>query len=198
MSARRVFDIDIDVAGGFDREGLGTRAMVYNEEQEKILPHPSGIYVEPVPVDEMTGLCAFDHRYGDEQGYLKVDILTNTTYDRFGSKADLLQSAEQEPDWSMLLDPDVVSRLPHVGKHLDVLQAVSPRSVEALADVLALIRPGKIHLLEAYLAHPESVRLQLYRRAANGKPYFKRSHAIPYALMIVSVLNKMNMFGVRR
>lgn len=194
---RRVFDIDIDVAPGLDRDKIGTRAMVYNEEQEKILPHPSGVYLEPVPVDELTGLCAFDHKYGDDQGYLKVDILTNTTYGKFQTKSELLQAADKEPDWSLLLNERVVADLPHLPNHMDVLRRLRPQSVEDLADVLAIIRPGKIHLLDAYEANKESVRRELYRRSSNGKPYFKKSHAISYAVMIVAALNQGNIFGVK-
>lgn len=191
MSDRRVWDIDIDVNSKCDRGQYGTRAMIYNDSVEKVLPHPSGVYLEDVPIDHMTGNCAFDHKLGDEQGFMKIDLLTNTSYDRFRSKQDLLDSIDAEPDWDMLLSEEVVASLPHIGKHYDVVARIKPDSTEALADVLALIRPGKIHYLENYIQHPKAIRRELYRKPANGKPYFKKSHAISYALMIVAIINKM-------
>lgn len=191
-----MFDIDIDVApkSCTDRSVYGVRAMVYNAEQEKILPHPSGVYLEEVPVDELTGLCAFDHKYGNEGGFIKADILSNSAYDKFNNKAEVMKMAGLEPDWNMLGDRRIVEKLPHIGSHYDELVEVNVRSIDDLADFLALIRPGKLHLVDAYLENKKSIRPQLYKRPANGKPYFKKSHAYSYAMMIIALMNKMNLF----
>lgn len=192
---RRAFDIDIDVRSSIDRTLYGTRAIVYNETTKKILPHPSGVYIENVPVDALTGNAAFDYNRGDEVGLYKVDILTNTTYDVFKDKDDLLAHMNIEPDWSLLERQNVVEKLPHIAKHYELVSKVSPRSVIELADCLALIRPGKIHLLDEYLEDAEHVRRRLYLRPREGI-YFKKSHAVSYALMIVCVLNKVHNNGI--
>lgn len=192
---RRVFDVDIDVQSNCDRTKYGTRAMVYNEEASKILPHPSGVYLEKIPVDSFTGNAAISHKDGDFYGFYKVDLLTNTTYDAFLSKEDLLSALEKEPDWSLLQKPRVVEKLPHVGRHFDMLQEITPTDVESLADFLALIRPGKIHLIEDYKKNPTHIRPKLYQRPKNGV-FFKKSHAISYALMIVATLNKVHDSGI--
>lgn len=192
---RRSFDVDIDVCSDVDRASIGVRAIVYNEENKKILPHPSGVYLENVPVDLMTGFASFDYKHGDSLGYFKVDILTNTSYDPFKSKEELLECMEQEPSWELLHKREVVERLPHISKHFDMLRKVSPTSVETLADCLALIRPGKAHLVDEYLESPDTVRHRLYTRPKEGI-YFKKSHAVSYALMIVCVLNKVHDIGI--
>lgn len=194
---RRNFDIDIDVRSDFDRSGYGTRAMIYNEETENISPHPVGIYLEDVPVDPITGFCAFDYKYGNENGFMKLDLITNSSYDRFKTKTQLLSAINKEPDWTLLESESYVSKLPHIANHFDVVSLVKPRSVIELADTLALIRPGKVHLLEQYLSNREKVRRKLYLRSDKGV-YFKKSHAVSYALMIVAVMNstsKQKMFG---
>lgn len=188
---RRTFDVDIDVSSGTDKSKYGVRAMIYNEDQEKVMPHPSGFYLEPVPVDNITGTCAFTSSYGEEHGFMKVDLLTNTSYDKMKDKEEILNLIEVEPDWKQLEDREVVESLPHIAKHYDTVTKVRPRSVDDLADLLALIRPGKIHLVDRYLEDKEATRKVLYKRA--DKAYFKKSHSYSYAMMIVVLLNKKKM-----
>lgn len=186
---RSIFDIDIDTASSTDKSLYGIPAMIYNEDQERIAPHPSGVYLEDVPIDHKTNLCSFDYKHGDERGFMKVDILHNSVYDTFSSKEEVLTASEGDIDWSILSDRSVVESLPHIAKHYDTIQKVKPKSVEDLADVLALIRPGKISLLDSYIKNKKQTRRNLYKRPATGM-YFKKSHSISYALMIKTLIYK--------
>lgn len=190
MDIRRIFDVDIDLPSHFDKKQFGyTQAMIYNEDALKIQPHPSGFYLEEVPVDNITGLCSFDYEYGDEQGFMKVDLLTNRVYDKFKTKKDVLDCiSDDNIDWSVLEDSDFVATLPHIGKHVELVQRVAPTSVIELADILALIRPAKIHLVNSYIKNKDITRKRLYLRPSEGI-YFKKSHAISYALMIVCAMS---------
>jgi len=190
MTKNRIFDVDLDVKSGTEKAKYGTRGMVYNTDNEKILPHPSAYYIENVPVDGLTGNAAFDYEYGDEVGYLKVDLLTNTSYDGFLTKEEVIHAMESSPDWSLLEDEEFVNSLPHLNGHFSIVSKIRPRSIQELADVLALIRPGKVHLIDQYIKNPSRTRVNLYKRASGDKVYFKRSHAISYACMIVCVMNK--------
>ena len=93
-----------------------------------------------------------------------------------------------EPDWGLLLVPSEQVKLFQLSKHGDVLNAVKPRSIEELADVLALIRPGKKQLLKLYMTQRESTRRILYAKDESGYS-FKKSHAIGYAMVIVLQLH---------
>jgi hypothetical protein len=186
---RSIFDVDIDTTSKTDKKQYGIPAMIYNEDQERINPHPSGVYLEEVPIDKLTGLCSFDYKYGDEKGFMKVDILHNTVYDIFKSKKEVLEASENDIDWSILEDRKVVESLPHIAKHYDIIQKLKPKSVEDLADVLALIRPGKSNLIDSYIQNKEQTRRNLYKRPKTGM-YFKKSHAISYALMIKTLIYK--------
>lgn len=186
---KNLFDVDIDTTTKTDKTLYGIPAMIYNEEQERISPHPSGVYLEDVPIDTMTGLCAFDYKYGDANGFMKVDILHNSVYDIFKSKEEVSTAVGNDIDWSLLEDESVVKTLPHLAKHFDTVKKLKPRSVEDLADVLALIRPGKIHLPQDYIRDKEKVRRFLYKRPSSGI-YFKKSHAISYAMMIKAYIYK--------
>lgn len=193
---KTIFDVDIDVSPVTEKERYGVQAMVYNEEQSKILPHPSGIYLEEVPVDPVTGLCAFDYKYGDAVGVMKVDVLNNSIYKAFNSKKDVLDALNQEVKWSEFRKRDVVENLPHLGKHFDLVEKIEPSSIIELADVLALIRPGKEHLIEPYLKNRTRTRKNLYREPKTGM-YFKKSHAVSYAMMIVCALqSRRTQYGI--
>lgn len=193
---RNVFDIDIDIKPRTPREKYGVRGMIYDETECRIQPHPSAVYLEDVPVDSVTGNCAFDYEFGDSLGFMKVDLLNNSAYSKFTSKDEVLRAVENFDDWRSFDDPDIVANLPHLGKHVETVRRIKPRSINDLADVLALIRPGKKHLLEAYLKNPEKVRSRsLYTRASNGMMYFKKSHAVSYAMMIVCTLYRNQNVG---
>ena len=83
--------------------------------------------------------------------------------------------------------PSAVLKLFQLAKHYDLLQQIKPSSVEEIADVLALIRPGKSTLLGLYLKDKVVARKMLYLSSEDFS--FKRSHAISYALVVVLQLH---------
>jgi predicted house-cleaning noncanonical NTP pyrophosphatase (MazG superfamily) len=185
---KEIGDIDIDVQSKMDRTKYGTRAIQYVEEKQTIKPHASGYYIDDVPVDPVTGMSTVHFKEMEALGFIKVDLITNTVYDGFSSKQEVLDNLNKEPDWSRLLDKDFVQKLPHLKDHMELLEALKPQSIEDLADVLALIRPGKIHLIDDYIDNKSKTRKRLYSRPKKGY-YIKKSHAVAYAHMIVCVMN---------
>jgi len=187
---KKIGDIDIDLKSRTEKGEYGVRAIIHDQDRNRIKPHPSGHYINSnIPVDGVTGMAAIDHKDADELGFAKIDLLTNTSYDMFSSKQDVLDSLHKEPDWNLLLDEKFLKTLPQIGNHFDLVNKVKPKSIEDLADVLALMRPGKTHLLKSYLRNKDKVRPNLYRKPKSGFT-FKKSHAIAYAAMIVCVMNK--------
>ena len=186
------FDIDIDVQSSFKREGYGVRASIYNEDKKKLIPHPSGVFVDNMPEDPVTKLSAIPYDVGEAMGFVKVDLLSNTSYDRFRDKKEILECQERisEIDWSFIYDKDIMKTLPHIRDHQMMLKDLKPSSIDDLADVLALMRPGKLHLIDEYKENKESVRKRLYKKPQNGQVYFKKSHAYAYAMMICVILVK--------
>ncbi len=91
----------------------------------------------------------------------------------------------RDPLWSRELG-DVYQGQVH--DHLDILQKLRPRSVEQLAAVLAIIRPAKRHLSN----HNWNKILEVvWVKPTDGTYYFKKSHAISYAILIVMQLNSL-------
>lgn len=182
-------DIDIDFPTDFDPSTLFKQAVpamiVKNDQPSK---HPCGYYFQNIAVDQYSNLAAIPHREAEQLGYFKIDFLHLSILDSFQSKQQIRQLLSKPPKWSLLLQPIHVVKLFQIHKHYELIAQVKPTSVQQLADCIALIRPGKRELLQQYLISPENTRSLLYSKSANGY-YFKRSHAISYALTIVLQLH---------
>lgn len=182
-------DIDIDFQSNFDPRRLFKQAvaasMVKNNELSK---HPCGHYVQAIPVDSVTGLAAIPYEEAEVLGYFKIDFLHLSLLDNFETKTQIRELLKKEPDWALLQDPTSVAKLFQIHKHEKLLSQVRPTSVQELADCIALIRPAKRHLIHEYLKNKDRIRQTLYQKDDSGY-YFKRSHAISYALTIVLQLH---------
>jgi DNA polymerase III alpha subunit len=177
-------DVDIDIVNTFNPSkafGWTKASMVKNG---KLGPHPCGVYPQPVPVDHLTKLCAIPYEEAEQVGFMKIDFLHLNVYSHFKSRQEIEELLCLEPDWSILLDPEHQPKLFQLANHSSVLDAIKPKSIVQLADVLALIRPGKKKLLTLYQAHPISTRTLLYAKDENGYT-FKKAHSIAYAHVIV-------------
>jgi len=183
-------DVDIDFPTDFDPldyfETAVRASRVQNGELKK---HNAGAYLQSIPQDKLTGLAAIPYDKAEEMGYFKIDFLHLSFLDNFGSKDEIRTLLKQEPDWVLLQSPDVVSKLFQIHNHFDLVARVKPTSVQELADCIALIRPGKRYLLTAYIKNREVVRQELYRKPDDGRAYYKKPHAIAYALTIVLQLH---------
>lgn len=182
-------DVDIDLKTDFDplkyfKEAIRA-SMVKNDD---LVKHPAGAYFQPIPVDAVTGLAAIPYEQAEELGYFKIDFLHLSTLDYFDNKQQIRTLIKKEPDWLLLQSPSIVPKLFQVHRHGKLLAEVKPKSVQELADCIALIRPGKRNLLHAYKKAPDVIRKELYRKPEEGY-YFKKSHAIAYALTIVLQLH---------
>ena len=183
-------DIDLDLKTDFDPLEIFPEAvrasMVKNDE---LIKHNVGVFFQDIPVDKMTGLAAIPYKEAEEAGYFKIDFLHLSLLDDFGSKQEIRDLLEIEPDWSLLMRPDVVGKLFQIHKQYDLVSKLAPKSVVELADCIALMRPGKRHLVDAYLKDKDLIRTELYKKPEDGKYYFKKGHAISYALNIVLQLH---------
>lgn len=179
-------DIDIDLQSDFDPLDIfpeATRASMV--KQNKLVKHNVGVYFQDIPIDKITGLAAIPYDKAEELGYFKIDFLHLHFLDHLQSKDEVRKLIDIEPDWSMLEDRDIVEKLQHIHNHFDLISQIQPKCIQELADCLALIRPAKRKLLNAYLKDREKTRKFLYQKSENGRYYFKKGHAISYALNIV-------------
>lgn len=189
-------DIDIDLQTSFKPEAVfpeWVRASIFDAKNNTTKPHPCGVYPQRIPRDPITKLCAIPYDRAEELGYTKLDFLHLSIYDHFSSREEILELMELEPDWNLLLAPSVVTQLFQLSNHFETVSKIKPRSIEELADVLALIRPGKRSLIGLYSKDKESCRRMLYARDDSDEYSFKKSHAISYAMVIQLQLHLINL-----
>ena len=192
-----IADIDLDMP-------LKTRESLLNELPhipaskitDDIIPHNIGVYFCDIPKDDLTGLASIDYKRAEEElGYVKVDFLHNTIYDRFKTPQELEDVLNKPVDWTMLKDKGIVNQLPHINNYYDKLQELPPiTSIEDLAKFIALIRPGKIRYYDRVKESQDwhSIDDVIWQKEENAY-YYKKSHSIAYALSITVVMKTLDM-----
>lgn len=181
-------DIDIDLRSDFKLERVfGNATPASTVEKDELKRHIVGAYFQSIPKDQITNLAAIPYEEAEELGYMKIDFLNLSLLSHFESKDEVLYFARKEPKWSRLKDQDFVEKLFHISKHYDMVSKVKPTSILELADILALIRPGKTILLDKYLKNKQLTRKELYTKRQVSD--LRKSHAIAYAVNIVINMN---------
>lgn len=180
------FDVDIDLP---DRKDIlnvleCVPASVLNNG--KYSKHNTGVYLQNIPTMPLEGYSAIDHKQAEADGWFKVDFLNNNIYKDVRDMAHLDILLDQEPMWELLQHQEVVSQLYHINKYTELLKDYKPGSVEQLAMILAIIRPGKRHLVGKSWA---DIALTVWEPPTDGTYYFKKAHAIAFAVAIVVQLN---------
>lgn len=184
-------DIDIDVADREQALSLFKHTAATIIRDNKTTKHNTGVYFTEIPVDPFTNRASLDYEAAEELGYIKVDILNVGLYQQVRSEQQLQELMQREPDWDRLYDPEFCSKLIHIGSHYDTLikmpEAVN--SIPRLAMFLAVIRPAKRHLIGRSW---DEVSKTVWDRPDDDSYYFKKSHSVGYAHLVVVNMNLLN------
>ena len=179
-------DIDIDFPNREDALRLIKHNVAGIVRDGKLIKHNTGIYVTDIPTDPMTGIATIDHKAAEDCGYMKLDLLNVSLYTQIKNEEHLNSLMAQEPLWDLLLDPEFCSLVIHIGAHHDLLlKCPEPvNSIPRMAMFLALIRPGKRHLVgRTWREILETVW------DATDEYTFKKSHSIAYAHLVAVHMN---------
>jgi DNA polymerase III alpha subunit len=179
-------DIDIDFVNRNDILSKIKHVSASRLDQGELKPHNTGIYATDIPVDVVTGLATIDYKSAEDRGYFKIDFLNVSVYNGVKNEEHLNQLMNQEPLWDLLLQDEFVNLLFHLNGHGDILRKTCPTSVEQLAAVLAMIRPAKRYLIGKDWT---TIGNEVWTRPDTGDYYFKKSHAVAYAMAIVVQMN---------
>lgn len=183
-------DVDIDVR---DRDTVVqlfpfTAASELNPDGTKLVRHKTGVYPQAIPVDPETGLAAFPYGHAEELGYYKIDLIVNHVYDQISSPAHLKDVLSQPIRWSWFLDPrfyaeetPIEEPLTHLGSHYKLVVQYPPESIQDIAMLLAMVRPGK----RALIGQPwEEVQKHIWTPVEGPGYSFKKSHAMAFAVLV--------------
>ena len=176
-------DIDIDFA---DRDIVLEKLKHRVAKLDTNKKHNTGIYATEIPHNPVDNLATVDYKTAEERGYFKLDFLNVSIYKNIKDEAHLQQLMEKEPLWDLLTHEEFSKQLFHVGDHSHILQQTKPQTVEQLAAVLAMIRPAKRHLIGR--TWPD-IMTEIWEKPTNGEYYFKKAHAVSYAMAVVVHMN---------
>ena len=176
-------DIDIDFA---DRDVVLQKIKHHVARLDSGKKHNTGVYVTEIPHNPVDNLSTIEHKTAEERGYFKLDFLNVSIYKDVCDEAHLQELMEKEPQWDLLEHDDFNNLVFHVAGHGTVLRSMKPTSVEQLAAVLAMIRPAKRYLIGKDWT---TVMKEVWTKPTNGEYYFKKAHAISYAMAVVVPMN---------
>ena len=153
-----------------------------------LVKHNTGVYVTDIPLDPFTGVASIEYESAEDRGYAKLDFLNVSLYTQIKSEQHLQELIAQEPEWDKLYDSEFCSKLIHIGNHYDTLikmpEAVT--SIPRMAMFLSVIRPAKRHLI----GRPwKEVAETVWDKPSDNEYYFKKSHAVAYAHLVVVNMN---------
>ena len=179
-------DIDIDVANRDSVLNLFEHTPASLIKDKGFVKHNTGVYFHKMPKNPITGLATIDHKKAEDEGFFKLDILNVGVYNQVTSEQHLVELMLKEPPWHKLLDEEFTKQLIHISNHSDIIRQMKPGTVEQLAAILAIIRPAKRYLLgESW----EKVFEEVWKKPTDDTYYFKKSHAIAYAHLVIVHMN---------
>ena len=167
-------------------------------DKRSLTGHNTGVYFQNVPTDPTTGRATFPYNIAEDQGYYKVDLIPYHVYEGVIDEdhlIELLAVAESDNyQWDWFLDDrfytneDSKLQVTHLARHMAVAEMYPPESVEDVAILIALIRPRKKYLIGEHWDIIEEKIWQKLPEEESDKPgnyFFKKSHAIAFALVIL-------------
>lgn len=182
------FNSDIDIDFG-DRDKVLSLIDHIPAAMRKVTPmrkHATGVHVTEIPYDPVFDMSSLDYTEAERRGYLKLDLLNVHVYNQVRDETHLIELM-RDPDWSRLKNKDFVEKLIHLGNQYSTLRSMPEPvdSIPRLAMFLAIIRPGKKHLIGKSW---KDIAKTVWDKGSDGYT-FKKSHAIAYAHLVVVHMN---------
>jgi len=184
-------DIDIDFPNRNKVLDLIKHVPASIEESRTFKKHNTGVYCHSIPYNPLTGYAGIDYKTAEDRGYFKIDFLNVSAYDdpMIKSEEDIVRLLSVEPLWDLLYEKEVCDQLFHINGYHNLLAQLKPKSILDLATVLALIRPGKKHLVPVVIEKGfQEIQQEVWIKTEDSYS-FKKSHAVGYAHVIVMQLN---------
>jgi DNA polymerase III alpha subunit len=179
-------DIDIDFADRKKVLDIIQHVPACIKENTLFKKHNTGVYCHAIPYNTLTDTASIEYKDADKRGYFKIDFLNVGVYKDVKDEAHLNRLLNTEPLWDLLEQDDFSTLLFHVNGHGSILRAMKPRSIEQLAAVLAIIRPGKRYLIGKDWT---GIMSEVWQKPTGNEYFFKKAHSVAYAAAIVVQMN---------
>jgi hypothetical protein len=180
-------DVDIDVFGRDEiLRGLECIYGRIDRPDGTVDKHNTAVYFQNIPRDPLTNISTVDHKVAGEYGYFKIDFLNVNFYGDIRDESHLLELLNREPPWDFFEYEEITDQLFHLNGHSRLLKKYLPKSVEDLAMILAIMRPGKAYLQKYDW---DKIRKEVWIKNEDDSYQFKKSHGVAYSLAIIVNLN---------
>ena len=177
-------DIDIDFA---DRDIVLSKIQHRVAKLDTGKKHNTGIYVTECPHNPIDNISTVDYKTAEDRGYFKLDFLNVSIYKNVRDEAHLQELMEREPIWELLEHYDFCSQVFHLSGNETLVKKLAPKNLEELAATLAIIRPSKRYLAKD--VDWDRIGKEVWTKPENGEYYFKKAHAVSYAMACVVHMN---------
>ena len=179
-------DIDIDFGSRNKLLELIKHTSAAMRNVTPIRKHATGVYVTTIPYDPVLDIASIDYTVAEKRGYFKLDLLNVHVYENVKDEKHL-NELMVEPDWSKLKDKSFVEKLIHLNnQYYNLVKMLEPiNSIPRLAMFLAVIRPGKKHLIGLPW---QEVAKTVWDKGTDGY-VFKKSHSLAYSQLVVVHMN---------
>lgn len=182
-------DIDVDFINRDDILNIIKHIPASMQDKDTLKKHNTGVYCTDIPFNPLTNTASIDYKIADQRGYFKIDFLNVGAYHGVKNEEHLKELLNTEPLWDLLCEKDVCDQLFHINGYHTLLADLKPKSIVELAIVLAMIRPGKKHLIPVCKEQGfQSINNEIWTKTDDAY-FFKKAHAISYASVIVVQLN---------
>lgn len=184
-------DIDIDFGDRTQALTLLKHIPASILRDDTLVKHNTGVYVTDIPTDPFANIASLDYKVAEDRGYTKLDFLNVSLYTQIKSEQHLIELMSREPEWDRLYEQDFCSNLIHIGNHYDTLVKMpeAVNTIARMAMLLAIIRPGKRHLVGRTW---KEVGDTVWEKPKDDSYYFKRSHSVAYAHLVVVNMNLLS------
>ena len=182
-------DIDIDFPDRKQVLDIIKHIPAMIDDNGTFKKHNTGVYCHSIPYNPLTGTASIDYKSAEDRGYFKIDFLNVTAYKDVNNEEHLNTLLNTEPLWDLLYEKEICDQLFHINGYHNLLAELKPTSIVELAMVLAMIRPGKKHLIPVCKDKGfHSIKDEIWTKTEDSY-FFKKAHAISYASVIVVQLN---------
>jgi DNA polymerase III alpha subunit len=182
-------DIDIDFVDRTKALDIIEHIPAAIEQNGTFKKHNTGVYCTAIPYNPLTGTASIDYKTAEQRGYFKIDFLNVSAYQGVRDEEHLIQLLNTEPLWDLLEQKDFCDLIFHINGYHNLVAQLKPKTIEELAMFLALLRPGKKHLVPVVNEKGfQEIQDEIWVKTEDAY-YFKKSHAVAYAHAIVVQMN---------
>ena len=184
-------DSDIDIDFG-DRDKILSLIKHIPAAMRKVVPirkHATGVHITSIPYDAVNDIANIDYAEAEKRGYFKLDLLNVHVYENVRDEQHLAELM-REPDWIKLKDKTFVEKLIHLNNQFYNIEKMPEPidSIPRLAMFLAVIRPGKKHLIGKSWSE---ISKTVWDKGTDGY-VFKKAHAISYSWLVAVHMNLLD------